>query len=267
MAAPWDSRNVTAAAWVCSDGSPTALSLDFGEGGVVTACGTEVLQAPSQAQPRVSLPGAAAAAQLTASRYTVLMVDRDAPSAAGPVRSPLRHMALLSVPREAVLRGVAPADAGAGSFAYSGPQPPAGSGCHRYYIQLWAEAEGVAPQALGASRFLWNFTQWAANSSLTLVGGSHFRTQSSVNRSVDCEGNPLAPAGAAPAAAGSSGALAAAIAAPLVALALAGGALAWWRRRARRAARLEQEAGGADGGAGAPYGALPVEKKSNPLFN
>jgi phosphatidylethanolamine-binding protein (PEBP) family uncharacterized protein len=267
MAAPWDSRNVSDSAWACSDNTTSALTLDFSAsgGGFVAACGMEVLQGPSQTQPTISLP----AAQLTASRYTLLAIDRDAPNAAGPTRSPLRHMALLSVPRAALQAGVGSAAAAAqGSMGFSGPQPPAGSGCHRYYVQVYAEAEGVAPQAFAPSRFLWNFTQWAANSSLALVGGTHFRTQSSASRVADCDGRPLAPPppGGAPAPL-SSAALAAAIAVPL-ALVAACGALAWWR--ARRAARLEEEgAGGGGGGAGASsgaeYGQLPLDK-GNPLF-
>ena len=267
MATPWDSRNVSDSAWACSDNTTSALTLDFSAsgGGVVTACGAEVLQGPSQAQPTITLP----AAQLTASRYTLLAIDRDAPSAAGPTRSPLRHMALLSVPRAALQAGVASAAAAAqGSMGYSGPQPPPGSGCHRYYVQVYAEAEGVAPQAFGPSRFLWNFTQWAANSSLALVGGTHFRTQSNASRVADCDGRPLAPPpGPGAAAPVSSAALAAAIAVPLVVAAAAAAAAWWWR--ARRAARLEEEgAGGAAGGAGsAAYGQLPLDNlKGNPLF-
>ena len=259
----WDSRNVSSAAWVCSadDGALLALTLDFSASGgaEVSACGAEVLQPASQTMPaiRVSAP-----ASLAASNYTILMVDRDAPSASGPIRSPLRHMALTGVPRAALQAGVSSAAVAAAAYTpYAGPQPPPGSGCHRYYVQVFAEREGVAPQAIGGntSRFLWNFTQYAANSSLALLGGTHFRTQSSGSRVGDCDGNPLPqPAGAAL----GGGALAAAIAVPLLGVAAACGLLAWWWR-GRRAQR-EDEAGAA-AGSSAPYGALPLEK-ANPLF-
>ena len=261
----WDSRNVSSAAWVCSadSGALMALTLDFSASGgaVVSTCGAEVLQPASQTMPAITVSDPAS---LPASNYTILMVDRDAPSASGPIRSPLRHMALTGVPRAALQAGVSSAAVAAAAYTpYAGPQPPPGSGCHRYYVQVYAEQEGTAPQAIGGntSRFLWNFTQYASNSSLVLVGGTHFRTQSSGSRVGDCEGNPLPLPAGGPAALG-GGALAAAIAAPLLAVAVAGGLLAWWWR-GRRAQR-EEEAGAA-AGSSAPYGALPLEK-SNPLF-
>lgn len=221
----------------------------------MTACGTEVLQVPSKRMPTVAL---ASPSLLTATNYTVLMVDRDAPNASSPIRSPLRHMLLTGIPRAAMRAGVSsPAVAARSPQLYAGPQPPPGSLCHRYYVQIYAEAEGMAPQSLpsNSSRFSWDFTQWARDSGLSLVGGTYFRTQNASARTTDCDGAPL-PAPAPATSALSPAALAAAIAAPLLALL----ACVVWRMHRGRAAAQTTAAEAL--GSSAPYAALD---KANPL--
>jgi hypothetical protein len=243
--------------WNCTTGD-ASVSLDFSSsgGGKVTACGTEVLQVPSQQMPTVSL--AAPSLLAAATNFTVLMVDRDAPNATSPIRSPLRHMLLTGIPRAAMRAGVSsPAVAARSPQAYAGPQPPPGSLCHRYYVQIYAETEGVAPLSLPAnsSRFSWDFTQWAQDSGLSLVGGTYFRTQNASARTTDCDGAPL-PGRAPATSALSPAALAAAIAAPLLALLAC---VVWRMHRGRAAAQFPAaEAQGSS----APYAALD---KANPL--
>ena len=89
----FDSRNVSAAMWACS--APGALSASFAASGGppdAVGCGAEVLWLASQTMPALAY----AAADLQAA-YTILLLDRDAPNAAAPVRSPLIHMALADV--------------------------------------------------------------------------------------------------------------------------------------------------------------------------
>jgi len=146
-------------------------------------------------------------------------------------------MLLTGIPQAALAAGVSsPSEAASAYTPYAGPQPPAGSLCHRYYVQVYSEAEGVAPQALDAStsRFLWNFTQYAHNSSLTLLFGAHFRTQNASARVTDCDGGPLGPTAAA-AAASSPAPLIAGVLVPLLLL-LAGAGVYYLRARSTRAA-------------------------------
>merc|ERR1711974_293649 len=75
--------------------------------------------------------------------YTVIMVDPDAPSrqAAKPGKSWLHWM----------LTNVQGKDLRSGNFAtadiikeYAGPWPPAGTGFHRYYINIYKQAHPLA---------------------------------------------------------------------------------------------------------------------------
>ena len=183
---PWDSRNVSAAEWVCSVAG--ALTVQFSSGPVV--CGTEVLIADTATQPTIALPSANSAAL-----YTVLVVDRDASSPWLPVNSPLRHMALSSVPGALLAAGISSAAAaGAPLFPYSGPRPPAGSACHRYYVQVYEQTPGVIPSIANISnRLTWNFPEWARNESLTKVAVNVWRTQNAASRTGPCNAFSMSP--------------------------------------------------------------------------
>lgn len=183
---PWDSRNVSAAEWVCSVAG--ALTVQFSSGSVV--CGTEVLIADTAVQPTIALPSADSAAL-----YTVLVVDRDASSPWLPANSPLRHMALSSVPGTLLAAGISSAAAaGAPLFPYSGPRPPAGSACHRYYVQVYEQTPGIVPSIANISnRLTWNFPEWARNESLTKVAVNVWRTQNAASRTGPCDAFSMSP--------------------------------------------------------------------------
>jgi len=240
-AAAFDSRNVSDAEWVCDGG----VAISFG-GAVTVACGTEVLQDASQAQPVLTFVNASAPADAL---YTIIIVDRDAPSEASPVRSPLRHYAAGNVPAAALAAGSGAEESA--WFNYSGPQPPAGSVCHRYYAMLYLQSPGVTPELEDpTSRLQWDFPGWAANNSLAKVAVNYWRTQNLSARAGPCDG------GAAPSASPASlsaGAIAGIVAGSVAALALLGiGAKAWWASALR-----PQPAAGSE----AAYAALQANNK------
>lgn len=200
-AAAFDSRNISSEQWDCS--SATALSATFAASGGPTGavgCGTEVLWLASQTMPALRY---APAAEQPLELYTVLMLDRDAPNAAAPIRSPLIHMALADVSGAELSAGRVTNASGRALFAYSGPRPPAGSLCHRYYLQLYLQSE--TPVTLNVSlvgRFSFDFPTWATQNGLTRIADavSYFQTQNDTFRTGACAGQPAdsgAPTGAA----------------------------------------------------------------------
>ena len=213
LASAFDSRNVSAEQWACS--AATALSASFAASGGppdAVGCGAEVLWLASQTMPVFAYSAADAL-----SLYTLLLLDRDAPNAAAPIRSPLIHMALADVNGAELAAGrVANARA---MFAYSGPRPPAGSLCHRYYLQLYSQALGVSPSlnVTAVGRYAFDFETWAALNNLTRVPGavSFFQTQNDTFRTGPCDAPEQS---AAPAPAIAAAALVAVVAAALIAL-------------------------------------------------
>lgn len=183
----WDSRDVNASEWVCSD---ALLSVVFGS--QATSCATEVLQDIAQVQPIVTYFNSSAD---PSSLYTLIIVDRDAPNSSVPVRSPLRHYAAGNIPASVLATGAGAAVVA--WFNYSGPQPPVGSLCHRYYVQLYVQTPGVTPTLADPfSRYTWDFPAWATNNSLSKVAVSYWRTQNLGVRTGPCDGTPSeSPAG------------------------------------------------------------------------
>jgi phosphatidylethanolamine-binding protein (PEBP) family uncharacterized protein len=222
--AAFDSRDIAPAEWICG----ASLTATFSDG-TLAACGAEVLQNVSSRMPTVSFAGAATAPAGTL--YTLLVVDRDAPNASVPIRAPLLHMALASIPAAALSAGLGPAlaDGVVPLFAYSGPGPSAGSGCHRYYFQLYVQDATQAAPFLPAnmSRFAWDFVSWATSSNLTKVPSAttHWRTQNLNARVEPCEAAPAAAAG------GSSLALPVGLGLAAAAVAAAAAAIIAARRR------------------------------------
>jgi phosphatidylethanolamine-binding protein (PEBP) family uncharacterized protein len=176
-AAAWDSRNVSASEWICN----AFVGVTFGA--IPVDCSTEILQNVAQTQPVIRYYNASAA---VGSLYTVIIVDRDAPSAGSPVRSPLRHFSAGNIADTVLADGV---EAGiAAWFNYSGPQPPAGSLCHRYYVMVYHQTPGISPTLQDPTqRLLWDFPAWARNNSLTKVAVNYWQTQNLSVRAVPCD--------------------------------------------------------------------------------
>ena len=197
---PFDSRNISESAWACN--TTASVTLQFAGPPIARICGTEVPQPATAAMPTLTLSGYAPPA--SNATVTVLIVDRDAPSAAQPIRSPLRHMALSRVPAALLLTGVnesslAAAPGVVAFFPYSGPQPPNGSLCHRYYAYVYAEDAALPPPQLnisaGGGRYTWNFVEWASSQNLTTLAVGMWRTQNAAAKVGPCDAAPTpAPA-------------------------------------------------------------------------
>ena len=176
-------QNISDSEWKC-DSNVTVV---FGDGTNVT-CGTEVLQGVTSIMPRLTLPSAN-----LSSLYSVIVIDRDAPNASAPIRSPLRHMTLSNVSGSLLYSGLdwatqASSPSIAVMFNYSGPQPPAGSLCHRYYVQVYMQTEGIYPTLNTTSRYSWNFPAWAAQNNLTKVACNYWQTQNAGSYVSPCAG-------------------------------------------------------------------------------
>lgn len=185
----YSSLNVSAIEWECN----STLALQFTGGSGPLVCGDEELQGITGVMPKITL-----ALPSPAPTYvTLLVVDRDAPSSQAPVRSPLRHMAISRVPGALLATGVdesilASASGAEFFFNYSGPQPPAGTLCHRYYVQVYAETGGPPALNISASggRYTWDFPTWAASQNLTKLAVGMWRTQNAGARVGGCDGTP-----------------------------------------------------------------------------
>ena len=193
---PFDSRNISESAWACN-ASAASVTLQFAGPPIARICGAEVPQPATAALPTLTLSGYAPPAGNAT--VTVLIVDRDAPSAAQPIRSPLRHMALSRVPAALLLAGVnesslAAAPGVVAFFSYSGPQPPNATGCHRYYVYVYAEDAALPPPQLnisaGGGRYNWNFLEWAASQNLTTLAVGMWRTQNFAAKVGPCDAAP-----------------------------------------------------------------------------
>ena len=197
-ASAFDSRDIPASEWVC--GSAASLSVSFNDGTAARGCSTpEVLRPATVAMPTISFYDSSRPAS---TYYTLIIVDRDAPNATIPSRSPLRHMAVASLSQAQLRSGVSWSTLAPGSngssvalFNYSGPNPPVGSGCHRYYVMLYEQASVAPPdipQNESASRYSWDFPEWAASHVLTKVSSqtTYWRTQYYDTYAGPCDGAP-----------------------------------------------------------------------------
>ncbi|XP_005170845.3 phosphatidylethanolamine-binding protein 4 isoform X1 [Danio rerio] len=75
-------------------------------------------------------------------KYTLVMVDPDAPSRQNPSRSYWRHWLLVDIKGEALQTGDV---RGTELSAYARPTPPKGTGLHRYQILVFEQPEGRTP--------------------------------------------------------------------------------------------------------------------------
>jgi phosphatidylethanolamine-binding protein (PEBP) family uncharacterized protein len=245
-AAAFDARDVPASEWAVGSGS---LTVAFLNGPTASGATTpEVLRPATVAMPTFTFFDASAPATTL---YTALVLDRDAPNASVPLRSPLRHMALAGLSQAQLRAGVSWATLGPGAngssvalFNYSGPNPPAGSGCHRYYAMLYTQTAAVSPSIPPeqGSRFSWDFPAWAASQSLTKVASAttYFRTQNWDAYAGPCDGAPTAAA-----AGGLSPGAAAGVAVAVLAAAGGGVGAALYARALRRKEEAAERGAGA----------------------
>ena len=234
----FDSRDIPSSEWECA--SAGTLTVAFNGGPSAHGCETpEVLRPSTVAMPTLTYFDSTKPA---ATSYTVIIIDRDAPNATEPIRSPLRHMMVAGLSQAQLQSGVAWSNLSPGNngssvalFNYSGPNPPAGSGCHRYYVMLYEQASGVSPDIPlneSASRFSWDFPNWARSQSLSKIESAttYWRTQNWDFYAGPCDMPPAAVPSTF-----SAGAAAAITVSVMVLVAAA--AYGVWKARARAAAK------------------------------
>jgi len=186
----YDSRNVSNNEFICgglfmSFYNFTTKQYDS------TDCGNEILYNESQIRPIFILPKP----NLT-DQYVIIIVDRDAPSASNPIRSPLRHFAAYNISGNQLLTpGLDSNTLISTWFNYSGPQPPAYSGCHRYYGMVYRQNPNIIPELYinftdPTNRLNWNFVEWANNNSLEKIGVNYWTTQNMYTRNNGCYDTP-----------------------------------------------------------------------------
>uniref|UniRef100_A0A8C2KAM7 Phosphatidylethanolamine-binding protein 4 n=1 Tax=Cyprinus carpio TaxID=7962 RepID=A0A8C2KAM7_CYPCA len=111
-------------------------------------------------------------------KYTLLMVDPDAPSRQKPSRAYWRHWLLVDIKGEALQRG----DISAVELsAYTRPTPPQGTGFHRYQFLIFEQPEGqslsLSPQE-NSSRGNWDLQAFVERFGLARpVASLQFLTQ------------------------------------------------------------------------------------------
>lgn len=234
----FDSRDIPLSEWSCA--GVGALAVAFNDGTTARGCtNPEVLRPATVAMPTLTYFDSSRGASTS---YTAIIVDRDAPNATEPIRSPLRHMVVAGLSQAQLQSGVSWGSLSPGNngssvslFNYSGPNPPPGSGCHRYYVMLYEQTPGVFPDIPlneSASRFTWDFPSWARSQALSKVvsATTHWRTQNWDFYSGPCDSPPTA---AAATATFSAGAIAAVTVSAIVVLAaVAFGALKVRKRAA-----------------------------------
>ncbi|KAF8713238.1 Phosphatidylethanolamine-binding protein, partial [Rhizoctonia solani] len=104
--------------------------------------------------------------------YLIAIVDPDAPSRANPTVSQIRHMFatnfVVSATRSAsVIRSMVLQNSTAAISPYFPPNPPVGSGAHRYVALLYAQPSNFDAASLNATQFArFNISSFAASAGL-----------------------------------------------------------------------------------------------------
>ncbi|KAI8907436.1 hypothetical protein PhCBS80983_g05323 [Powellomyces hirtus] len=102
--------------------------------------------------------------------YTVMMVDPDAPSREKPTMGEWRHWVVANIPGTDV-------DKGEDLTLYEEPQPPQGTGLHRYVFLLYKQKSKLDLAVFEGKRGSWNAHRWAKQKGMTLEGANFFQCQ------------------------------------------------------------------------------------------
>ena len=185
---------IPAAEWVCPPAPDRAsLGVDFKTApvpGPVIKCGTEALWNTTTSDGKNSMPTFYFPAADLNAVYTLIIVDRDMPNATSPALSPQVQMALTWIPGFDI--GVAPGfdvsdvETAVTLYQYHGPQPPAFSGCHRYYSILYLQPDGSDPALSPAERTQFDFPTWATKNKLVKKAENFWQTQNAPHRTGPC---------------------------------------------------------------------------------
>ncbi|KAI8984196.1 phosphatidylethanolamine-binding protein [Mycotypha africana] len=155
---------------VSNDFTPsTLLGIKFPNGEEV-ALGNFIKPSDSQEAPEVTF-----VAPDENAKYTLLMIDPDAPSKEDPKWAPYRHWVLTNVPGNGDIKQASALD------SYLGPAPPPNTGDHRYIFLLYKQPETAANYALTKEANKWDFQAFTQQNNLELIGVNYFISRNDEN--------------------------------------------------------------------------------------
>ncbi|KAJ3162093.1 hypothetical protein HDU86_005791 [Geranomyces michiganensis] len=102
--------------------------------------------------------------------YTVMMIDPDAPCREKPTQGEYRHWVVANIPGDDVNKGE-------DLTLYEEPQPPQGTGLHRYVFLLYKQKGQLELSVFEGKRGSWNAQRWAKSKGMTLEGCAYFQCQ------------------------------------------------------------------------------------------
>ncbi|KAF9160838.1 Phosphatidylethanolamine-binding protein 4 [Actinomortierella ambigua] len=141
-------------------------------GGQDVVLGNTLAVADTQREPNVSfLP------DNPADKYTLMLVDPDAPSRRDPKFRQWRHWVKTNISMDSST-GLTSVRNGQTLTSYNGPSPPAGSGPHRYVFLLYKQSPnsdaGMLSTNMSENRSMFKAAQFADQARLQLVGANYF---------------------------------------------------------------------------------------------
>ncbi|KAJ7752638.1 phosphatidylethanolamine-binding protein [Mycena metata] len=155
------------------------------------AIGAEVALSETVEPPKIEIKAAPSDEDVgadglvkTEARYTLAMLDPDAPSAAQPTSSQFRHWVITGLQPDVEFTGPAVQTTTAAN-TYRPPGPPKGSGLHRYTFVLFREPPNFSlPE--GASelddsveaRRRWDAVKFGERNGLQIVGATYYLVRS-----------------------------------------------------------------------------------------
>lgn len=105
-------------------------------------------------------------------KYTLVMVDPDAPSPSKPIYKEWRHWVAVNIPGKNPKEGIQ-------LWPYSSPNPPKGSGEHRYWIKWYEQTNDISPTyKFENANFAgnWSSDDFASKNGLILKGYIVFKS-------------------------------------------------------------------------------------------
>jgi len=102
--------------------------------------------------------------------YTVMLTDPTAPDTRKPDSGPWRHWLVVNVPGDKIRKGNANLE-GTGNIItpYKGPNPPIGSGRHRYELQIYEQPGKLTGPQVRDERRNWNIDKFIEEHNLYLL--------------------------------------------------------------------------------------------------
>ncbi|GAA5887746.1 hypothetical protein JCM6882_001517, partial [Rhodosporidiobolus microsporus] len=121
----------------------------------------------TQEQPSISFEAAEGK-----ERFTLALLDPDAPSRGDPKWAPFRHWLVTGLNPGTPTR----LEGGEELTPYMGPAPPPGTGPHRYAFLLYRQPAGSTPKFFGdkEDRKQYDIKKFVEENKLTLVGANFF---------------------------------------------------------------------------------------------